>query len=109
MKQKQIKILISIFLLMFFLNGCIGVDRSFRQIRNYILENTDTEYSREVEFSIGSAGISVASIMVRMADVEEPIDEILSEISKAKSALEKMSEKIQSLMTGSFINLKSIS
>jgi len=84
MKQKQIKILVSIFLFMFFLNGCIGVDRSFRQIRNYILENTDTEYSREVEFSIGSAGISVASIMVRMADVEEPIDEILSEISSVQ-------------------------
>ena len=77
MKKKQIKIIISLLVLMVLLNGCYGVDRSFKQIRNYILENAEGEYDTDFEFSIGSSGISLASVVVSFADTEEPIEEIL--------------------------------
>jgi len=84
MKQRQIKITISLLLLMILFSGCLGVDRSFKQIRNYILENTEGEYHTDFEFSIGSSGISLASVVVSFADTEEPIEEILSEISSVQ-------------------------
>lgn len=84
MNSKKIKALLSLFLLIFLLSGCFGVDRSFKNIRNYVLENTNSEYNTEYEFAIGSAGISLASLVVSFADAEEPVDEILSEISNVQ-------------------------
>lgn len=84
MKNKQIKIIISLLLLMILLSGCFGVDRSFRQIRNYILENADGEYNKDFEFGVGSTGISLASVVVSFADTEEPIEEILREVSSVQ-------------------------
>src|SRR5210317_2092134 len=81
MNSKKIKALLSLFLLIFLLSGCFGVDRSFKNIRNFVLENTNSEYNTEYEFAIGSAGISLASLVVSFADTEEPVEEILSEIS----------------------------
>lgn len=84
MNSKKIKALLSLFLLIFLLSGCFGVDRSFKNIRNYVLENTNSEYNTEYEFAIGSAGISLASLVVSFVDTEEPVDEILSEISNVQ-------------------------
>ena len=84
MSTKKLKILLSFFLMVFLINGCFGVDRSFKNIRNYVLENTNSEYNTEYEFAIGSAGISLASLVVSFADAEEPVDEILSEISNVQ-------------------------
>ena len=84
MKKKQIKIIISLLILMVLLNSCYGVDRSFKQIRNYILENAEGKYDTDFEFRIGSSGISLASVAVSFADTEEPIEEILSEISSVQ-------------------------
>jgi len=84
MKNKQIKTIISLLLLMTLLSGCFGVDRSFRQIRNYILENSGGEYDKDFEFSVGSTGISLASVVVSFADTDEPIEEILSEVSSVQ-------------------------
>ncbi len=104
MKNIQMKVLISLLLLTFLLSGCYGVDRSFRQIRNYILENSGAEYSKDVEFSIGSAGIALASTMVSLADVEEPIDEILSEVSSVQVGIYK--NKDSTKITTDFAGLK---
>lgn len=84
MNAKKLKILLSLLLLVFLLSGCFGVDRSFRNIRNYVLENTNSDYNTEYEFAIGSAGISLASLVVSFADSEEPVEEILSEISSVQ-------------------------
>ena len=102
MKNKQIKIIVSLLLLTVLLSGCFGVDRSFRQIRNYILENTHGEFDKDFEFSIGSTGISLASVAVSFADSEEPIDEILSEISSIQVGIysNKDSAKIRTDFAG---------
>ncbi|MEN8191376.1 MAG: DUF4252 domain-containing protein [Bacteroidota bacterium] len=84
MKSKQLKIIAALFLLVITVSSCIGVDRSFRHISNYIVENTNSNYSKEYEFSIGSTGITLASLVVSFADTDEPIDEILNEISNVQ-------------------------
>ena len=104
MKNKQIRIFISLLLLTVLLSGCLGVDRSFRQIRNYIIENTNSDYNKEFEFSIGPTGITLASTMISIADVDEPIDEILSEISNIQVGIYK--NKKSAKITTDFAGLK---
>lgn len=104
MKNKRIKIIVSLLLLTVLLSGCFGVDRSFRQIRNYILENTSGEYDKDFEFSIGSTGISLASVVVSFADTEESIEEVLSEISSVQVGI--YSNKDSARITTDFAGLK---
>lgn len=104
MKNKRIKVIISLLFLTVLLSGCFGVDRSFRQIRNYIIENTNGEYDKDFEFSIGSTGISLASVAVSFVDTEEPIEEILSEISSVQVGI--YSNKDSGRITTDFAGLK---
>ena len=73
--------------------GCIGVDRSFRGIRDYVLASSGTEFDKEFEFSFGSVSIGMAEIALNFADVEEPIDEILSEINSVQVGIYNSSSK----------------
>ncbi|MBU0475609.1 MAG: DUF4252 domain-containing protein [Bacteroidetes bacterium] len=84
MKQKKIKFVIEFLLIALLFTGCIGVDRSFRSIRNYVLESSGGKFEKEFEFSLGSITIGMAEIVVNMADTDEPIEEILSEIDNVQ-------------------------
>ena len=80
----RMKIIFSILLLSITATGCIGVDRSFRGMRNYVLEFSENEYKKEIEFSVGFVTIGMAGLVVSASDIEEPIDELLSEISNVQ-------------------------
>lgn len=80
------KIFLSIMLVILILNmtGCFGVNSSFRRIRNHIFDNMSIDYKKEFEFSVGPAGLLLAGMVVRFAETEEPIDDIIGEISRVQ-------------------------
>ncbi len=80
MNSKKIKFVMSILLVALLFTGCIGVDRGFRSIRDYVLDPSNNQFEKEFEFSFGSVSITMAELVMNFADVEEPVDEILSEI-----------------------------
>lgn len=84
MKLKKIKFIVGLLLIALLSTSCIGVDRSFRSIRNYVLESSGDNFEKEFEFSLGSVSITMAELVMNFADVEEPIDEILSEVSSVQ-------------------------
>lgn len=86
--------------------GCIGVNRNFKQIRTTLLERFDTDFDRKFEFSIGRAGLSLAGVIVRLSDVEEPVDEILSKVSQVQIGVYERADYGQ--MTADFRDLKNV-
>ncbi|MGB5531119.1 MAG: hypothetical protein WBQ32_14225, partial [Ignavibacteriaceae bacterium] len=56
-----------ILFLTLFLNGCIGINEEFGEIRDEVIKNFCGEYKSEVQFSVGSVGISVSSWFVDAA------------------------------------------
>ena len=80
MNSRKIKFVMSILLVALLFTGCIGVDRGFRSIRDYVLDPSNNQFEKEFEFSFGSVSITMAELVLNFADVDEPVDEILSEI-----------------------------
>lgn len=89
MKLKNIKVLMGILMIALLSTGCIGVDASFRGMRNYVLSTTETQFDKEFEFSFGTVSIGMAEIALDFVDTEEPIDEILSEIDNVQVGIYK--------------------
>jgi len=80
MNQRKIKFVMGILLVALLSTGCIGVDRGFKSIRDYVLDTSNNQFEKEFEFSFGSVSITMAELVMNFTDIDEPIDEILSEI-----------------------------
>ena len=78
-----------ILLLPVFLNGCIGVNEEFADIRNEVINNFGGEYKSEVQFSIGSVGITVSSWLVDAAAEEDIAADILKDVSSVQVGVYK--------------------
>ena len=89
MNSKKIKFVMSILLVALLFTGCIGVDRGFRSIRDYVLDPSNNNFEKEFEFSFGSVSVTMAELVLNFADVEEPVEEILSEISNVQVGIYK--------------------
>ena len=61
--------------------GCMEINEEFSQVRNEIIDQLDDDYKSEVQFSIGSVGITISSWFVDFATDEEFIDDMLQDIS----------------------------
>ena len=72
-----------------FLNGCIGVNEEFADIRNEVINNFGGEYKSEVQFSVGSVGISVSSWFVDAAAEEDIAADILDDVSSVQVGIYK--------------------
>ncbi len=77
-KSKLIILLLSVSAL-FLLTGCFGVDHNFRSVRNDLIRSTGDSFSTDVEFGIGSAGLSLAGMFVK--DEDEEASKIIKEVS----------------------------
>ena len=71
MKIKSITLIISVLLLLFFLTGCIGVNRQFSEVKDKIIGELGNDYKTEFQFSVGSAAITISSWFVDFAEEEE--------------------------------------
>jgi len=69
--------------------GCFGVDGNFSRLRNKILNSTGNKYYTDVEFSVGSFGISIAKIAVKNDDNDQDTKEILNNISHVQVGVYK--------------------
>ena len=91
MKRSQILIIVSSIFSLTIFNGCIGVNEEFRSLRNTIFSNTDNEFEKEIEFSVGPAGLALAGMFVKFADDEEGrnVGEMIGEISRVQIGIYK--------------------
>ena len=79
MKTKLLFLLIPLFIM--FINGCIGVNGEFARIRNEVIKNFDGEYKSEMQFSIGSVGITVSSWIIDASAEKDIAADILDDVS----------------------------
>ena len=79
----------SLLFLPLFLNGCIGINEEFSEIRDEVIKNFGGEYKSEVQFSIGSVGISVSSWFVDAAAEEDIAADILDDVSSVQVGIYK--------------------
>lgn len=72
-------------------SGCFGVNGQFKSIRNAVLLNTDKDFERDIEFSVGPAGLALAGMFVRFADDQDGrnISEMIGEISRVQIGVYK--------------------
>jgi len=95
MKSKKIKFVMGTILVALLFTGCIGVDRGFRSIRDYVLDPANNQFEKEFEFSFGTVSITMAELVMNFSDVEEPIDEILSEVSNVQVGIYKNNSDVR--------------
>lgn len=81
MKTITIKLLLLGVVLSTTLTGCFNVDAEFKSMRNDVLENIDGDFKRDIEFGIGSAGITLASSFIALSDTDENVDDLLRQMS----------------------------
>ena len=86
--KTKIKFLPILFLPLF-LNGCIGVNEDFSEIRNEVIKNFGGEYKSEMQFSIGSAGITISSWIVDANTEEDMAADILDDVSSVQVGVYK--------------------
>ncbi|MBK9098809.1 MAG: DUF4252 domain-containing protein [bacterium] len=79
MKNKFI--LLSILLLLFPLTGCIGINEEFSKIRDSVIKSFGEEYHSEVQFSLGSVGMTLSSWIVDVSEEENLSSDILDDVS----------------------------
>jgi hypothetical protein len=82
-------IFLPILFLPFFLNGCIGIDHEFEEIRDEVIKKFGGEYKSEVQFSIGNVGISVSSWIADVAADEDLAADILDDVSSVQVGVYK--------------------
>ncbi len=84
MKMKSITLMVSVSLLILFLNGCLGVNSQFSEVKDKIMGGLGNDYKTEFQFSVGSTAITVSSWFVDLAANEEYIDDMIREISSVQ-------------------------
>ena len=77
----KIKLFFLSFTLLLTLNSCINVNEDFLNVRNKVIKNFGDDYRSEVQFSLGSAGITVSSWMVNTSENDELASDILADVS----------------------------
>lgn len=89
MKTKLIFVPILLFCSSIFFLGCFGVDSSFSEIKNDIVSTTGIQFNKDIEFGIGSAGLSLASAFIGKGSDEEDTREIIRHLSKVQVGVYK--------------------
>ena len=91
MNKKNILIsILTIFLGLTFI-GCFGVDNDFREVKSLVIKSTNDKFYKDVEFSVGSAGISFARMIASFNDDDEDAQAILKNISRVQVGVYKRS------------------
>ena len=84
MKIKSITLMVSVSLLLFFLNGCLDVNSQFSEVKDKIIGGLGNDYKTEFQFSVGSEAITISSWFVDLAADQEYADDMLREISSVQ-------------------------
>lgn len=105
MKRSYILIIVFSFLSLSLFNGCLGVNEEFRSLRNTIFSNTDNQFEKEIEFSVGPAGLALAGMFVKFADDEEGrnVGEMIGEISRVQIGIYNNRDRFNNEIDFSFL------
>ena len=74
---------------MFMFTGCFGVDGNFVHVRNDLLSTPGSDFHRDIEFSLGSAGMAIARMAVKYDDQDDNAKEILNNVSRVQIGVYK--------------------
>ena len=89
MKAKHFIIPLIIGLSALTFTGCFGVDRDFVKVKSMVMNSVDGDFHKDVEFSVGSVGLSFARLVVSIDDNDEDAKMILKNISGAQIGVYK--------------------
>lgn len=105
MKTKNILVVFVVIISAFTLSGCISVDNDFREIKSLVIKSTNEKFHKDVEFSIGSVGISFARIIASFNDDDEDAQAILKNISQVQVGVYKRSKYPNEHYKSSFFDI----
>jgi hypothetical protein len=77
-------ILSKILIASLFLTSCIGTNEEFDKIRDKVLENFGGRYNTEVQFSVGSVGITLSGWIMNLSDDENLPADIMDDVSSVQ-------------------------
>lgn len=84
------KLFISAALLFLFLQtGCVGINEEFSGIRDSVIKSFRGQYNSEVQFSLGSVGMTLSSWIVDVSEEEDLSSEITDNISSVQIGVYK--------------------
>ena len=103
-RSRALIIIFSIFSLTM-LNGCFGVNHEFKNIRNVLFSATDKEFNKEIEFSVGPAGLALAGMFVRFADDKDGrnVSEMIGDISRVQIGIYHNRDRFNSDINFNFL------
>lgn len=81
--------LFPIFLLPLFLNGCLGINEEFENVRDVVLLSFGNDYKSEFQFSVGSVGVTVSSWVIDASSDDEMASKILDDVSSMQVGVYK--------------------
>ena len=91
MKPKYLLLPVLILLSSSTFMGCFGVDSDFREVKSLVMNSTDDRFQKDIEFSVGPMGLSLAKVIVKLNDDNEDADVILNNISEVQIGIYKKS------------------
>jgi hypothetical protein len=77
----KIKLFFLSFTLLLTFNSCIDVNDEFVNVRNKVIKSFGDDYKSEVQFSLGSVGITVSSWILNTSENDEVASDILADVS----------------------------
>jgi len=81
--------LLPILILQLFLNGCLGINEEFENIRDVVLLSFGNDYKSEFQFSLGSVGVTVSSWVIDASSDDEMASKILDDVSSVQVGVYK--------------------
>ena len=97
--------LVPILLLPLLLNGCLGINEEFKDVRDIVILSIGNDYKSEFQFSVGSVGITVSSWVVDASTDDDLPSEIMDDISSVQVGVYK---KLQGSSSPNFQTLLEI-
>ncbi len=89
MKKDHLIIPIFIGLSALIFTGCFGVDGDFIKVKSLVMNSVNGDFKKDVEFSVGSVGMSFARLIISIDNDDEDAKMILRNISGAQIGVYK--------------------
>jgi len=96
---------IPLLLLPLLLNGCLGINEEFEDVRDLVILSIGNDYKSEFQFSVGSVGITVSSWVVNASTDDDLPSEIMDDVSSVQVGVYK---KLQGTSSPNFQTLQEI-
>lgn len=87
------------------LNGCLGINEEFEDVRDLVVLSIGNDYKSELQFSVGSVGMTVSSWVINASTDDDFPSEILDDVSSVQIGVYK---KLKGITSPDFQTLREI-